>query len=397
MGNTILTPLDFSVPIQSGKRRFWKQLLPVTSIDYKGTQIDFDPAFHKDLALSFEGKAFDQVPLVFADGDNKHNEDPRNFGGELLDVKYRGPSKGTWGLIEADPEAAKAIEKNPKLGVSARILQGVKKADGREFPRAIRHVLMTMNPRVSGMEPWQAVDLSNEDSTIEVVDLTAATFEEGNIMARSKTKTTSAKEIDLSKVDLSTISDEDFQSLLDLAQTALDEDVDVDEDEDDEIDDLDVETPGRKTRRKKSKTKITVEKDSEDDGDDDEEEDEDETDLSDTDHVIKRGEVSQFRQMRLDLAATNWKAERGELLRAGVPPFLLDLAEPVLSQPDALTIDLADGDEIDATATIRKMLTGVKAVVDLSGEIGHQVDLSEVIEKDDEATQFLDAWDKQYG
>lgn len=389
--DVILTPLDFSAPIKAGRRRFWKQILPVTSIDYNGSKIDFDKNFHKDLQLSFTQGAYDQVPLVFADSENRHNMDPRNFGGELLDVQYRGEGKGggTWGLIEADPDTAKVLDKNPKLGVSARILQNIRKADGRGFKRAINHVLLTMNPRVSGMEPWQAVDLS-EAADIEVVDLTAAEYtEEGS--THMGTKATKRRASD--KIDLSALSDEDFQNLLDLAvEEGIVEDPEGEdpEDEEEEVEET------SKPKRRKSKTKITVEKDeSDDDGvDDDEEEDEESTDLSEK--VIKRGEVSQFQQMRYDLAEERWGRTRAGYEAEGVPSFLLDLAEPLLSQPDAITIDLSEDETLDATATIRKMLDGVKGIIDLSGEIGHQQEI-DLAEADDTTTRLLSEWDTNYG
>lgn len=390
--DVILTPLDFSEPVKAGKRRFWKQILPVTSIDYNGTKVDFDDNFHKDLKLSFSQGAYDQVPLVFADGENRHNMDPRNFGGELLDVQYRGTGKkgGTWGLIEAAPETAKVLDRNPRLGVSARIMQNIRKADGRTFKRAMNHVLLTMNPRVSGMEPWQAVDLS-EAADIEVVDLTAAEYtEEGS--THMGTKATKRRASD--KIDLSTLSDEDFQSLLDLAvEEGIVEDPDGEVDEEDE--EVEEETEGKKPRRRKSKTKITVEEDEEhDDGEGDDEEEDGKTDLSEK--VIKRGEVSQFQQMRYDLAEERWGNTRDAYEAAGVPPFLLDLAEPVLSLPDAMTIDLSDDETLDASDTIRKMLDGVKGIIDLSGEMGHQTEI-DLAEADDHTTSLLAQWDENYG
>jgi hypothetical protein len=403
MTETIVqTPFDFSEPVRAGRRRFWKQVLPVTSIDYKGQKVDFDPQFHMDLAQSFKDEAFDQVPVVFADSENRHNMDPRNFGGDVLDMQYRGPGKGegTWALIEADRDAAKAIRKNPKLGVSARIRQMIEKSDGRKFNRAIEHICLTMNPRVTGMEAWQAVDLSAEDADIEVVDLTAANYQEGKPPMGTKTTKTPRRTAS-GKIDLSALDDEQFQTLLDLAETAL---APNDEDEDEEVEDEDadlgeVENPStlRKTRKKKSKTKITVEKESEDDEDDDEEEEEDEesTDLTDAEKVTVRSTVSTVRQMQIDLAEEKWARERDGLLSDGVPAFLLDLAEPVLSQPEAMTIDLSDDESINATDTIRKMLEGVKGIIDLTGEVGHAFDLSE--EASDSTQAFLDEWDKQYG
>jgi len=398
----VYTPFDLADPIPAGRRRFWKQVLPNTTIKYKGQRIKFDKKYHMDLAQSFKDEAFDQVPVVFADGENRHNMDPRNFGGDVLDMQAR--PDGLYALVEADKDAAKAIEKNPKLGVSARIRQMVEKADGRKFDRAIEHLCLTMNPRVTGMSPWEAaVDLSDEDADIEVVDLTAETYQEGTTMGvrTAKKKASSAKSTKAKgKVDLSALSDEQFEQLLDLAET-LTADPNAEEDLDDEGFEEEEEPERRVKRRKKSKTKITVEKDSEDDdpeGDEDlDEDDGDDPELSDADHVMRDDERSQFSQMRLDLAEERWERDRDAYVEAGVPPFLLDLAEPVLSLPDALTIDLSDDEVLDASDTIRKMLDGVRGIVDLTGEVGHQIDLSANEETRDEADKFLDEWEKQYG
>lgn len=402
--NAILTPFEFSDAVPAGRRRFWKQILPVTKINYKGQKVDFDKKFHMDLAQSFKGEAFQQVPLVFADGANQHNMDPRNFGGEIIDMQAR--NDGTWALIEADKKAAKAIQANPKLGVSARIRQGLEKADGRTFGRAVEHVLLTMNPRVTGMGGWEAVDLSDEAAEIEVVDLTAATYKEGKAMAtKTATKNKSAKGKGKApakstkgkgeELDLSSLSDEDFQKLIDLAETLVEEGAEED------VDDAElgeVEDPTAPKRKKKSKTKITIEKDSEDSKEDDDSEDpedEDSTDLSDSDIKTVLG---QFSQMRLDLAEDKWSKDREGYAKAGVPPFLLDLAEPILSLPESMVIDLSDDEQIDATDTVRKMLDGVKGFMDLSDEIGHQIDLTDEGDDGDKTSRqaFLDEWDKQY-
>jgi hypothetical protein len=394
MTSAIYTPLDFSDAVKVGRRRFWKQILPVTEIDYDGQKVKFDNNFHKQLSLAYEDGVYDQVPLVFADGANTHNEDPRNFGGEIVHMENRGKD-GTWALIEADREASKAIRKNPRLGVSARIRQGVEK-DGKTYGAAVRHVLMTMFPRVKGMSPWQAVDLSDNDSDIEVVDLTAETYnQEGSVMG--KTKTTSTGTIDLSR-----LSDEQFQSLLDLSTAALaDPEEEVEEGEEGEEEEVEEKPEARKVRRKKSKTKVTIEKDTENDDPDDDDEyvdelDEDEEqDLSDAEHVSGREALTRVKKVQIDLADQRWKHEREGYLNAGVPAFMLDLAEPVLKQPEAVTLDLSDDESINATKIIREMLDGAKGVVDLTGELGHAIDLSS--DPADATQEFLDAWDEQYG
>lgn len=393
---TILTPFDFSEPVKAGRRRFWKQILPVTDINYDGQKVSFDREFHKDLELSFKDGAFDQVPLVFADAENRHNEDPRNFAGELLAVENRG-NDGTWGLVETDRAGAKAIARNPKLGVSARIVQGVQKADGRTFKRAIRHVLLTMNPRVSGMEPWQAVDLSDEETTdTEVVDLTAEIYKEESDMGKKPIKRTAD-----GKIDLSALTDEQFSHLLDLAATAeVEEDEEVDEDEEidpDEVEDTTTTPPKAKKKKSKVKTTKVVERESENDDDEEEDEEEDDEDVDLSDAVARTATHATVRTMQIDLAEQRWQGTRSDYLRAGVPPFLLDLAEPVLKQPEAVTLDLSDSETVDASATIRKMLDGVKGLIDLGPEVGHMVDLSDVHKENDPDAAFLDAWDEQYG
>lgn len=392
MTTSLLTPLDFSEAKAVGRRRFWKQILPVSSIDYDGQTIDFDPQFHKDLQLAFKERAFDQIPLVFADSQNQHNMDPRNFGGDMIDLQYRGskPGQGTWALIEADRSAARVIRRNPKLGVSARIMQGVKR-DGKEFPRAINHVLLTMNPRVTGMSPWQAVDLS-EDADNEVVDLTAETFKEGTDMG--KTAVATRRQIDLSKLD-----DSQFATLIDLATATgvldREDEAELDEDgnpieADDEADDDEEEVVEPPRKKKKSKTKITVEKESDESGDDDED---DETDDETDDEVVNLSKT--VAAMQLESAKGKWANERAEYIRNGVPPYMLDLAEPILSKPQAV-IDLADGG-VDAATAMRNMLDGATGLIDLTGELGHGIDLSETLEKDDPDAKFLAAWDEQYG
>lgn len=389
MTTALLTPIvDLAAQAAPGRRRFWKQVLPVTSIDYNGEKIDFDEEFHKDLLLAHQQKAFDQVPLVFADSNNGHNMDPRNFGGDIIDLEYRGPGKdqGTWALIEADRTAARVIRRNPKLGVSARILQGVAKADGRSFKRAINHVLLTMNPRVAGMSPWQAVDLS-EDADIEVVDLTTSTPTEGTDTDMGKPKTATATR---RQVDLSRLNDEQFATLIDLATTAgVIDDADLEDvaDEDVEDDTEDTEDITERPKKKKSKTVVTVEEDSEESGGDDEDDDEDDdksTDLSE-----------QVKSLLEANAKATWNGQRAEYLRAGVPPFMLDLAEPVLSQPQSV-IDLSEGGQT-AVDAMRKMLDGARGLVDLTGEAGHGIDLSSTLDDNDPDAKFLAAWDKQYG
>jgi hypothetical protein len=330
---------------------------------------------------------------VFAGEKNEHNMDPRNFGGDVIDMQYRGPGadQGTWALIEADKAAAKEIRRNPRLGVSARIKQAINKSDGRTFKRAVNHVLLTMNPRVS-TEPWQAVDLSEETDKL-VVDLTAVEFKEGKQMAKKvKTATVTVPRDADGNIDLSELDTEAFEGLLDLAAAVAEDERLGDYVEDAE--DGDDEPEVRKTKKKKSKTKVTVEKESEEDDDEDDDDDaDDEDEDTDLSESLTQDEVDDLRALRSERAAERWETERAKLSSKGDPPFMLDLAEPVMSSVQSMTIDLSDDETVDARKVIKSMLEKSVGLVDLSEEEGHMLDLSDVQSEKFEGQDLYEAWE----
>ena len=414
MSRATLTPFDLSVAKKVSKRVYRKQILPLGSINYKGQKITFDKAFLTDLATSFKKGAYDQVPLQFATNDNQHNMDPEKYRGEITALELT--ATGLDAVIHTTAAGAKAIADNPKMGVSARIVQGLEKADGRKYGRAIQHVLATLDPRVTRMGPWEAISLSETDVT-EVVDLTAETYKKGPQMAtKAKAKGTpkvvSVKTTDgTTDIDLSALSDEEFQALLDLATEGDEETTDEDAPADTEDGVVDV------TDELDEDDEDESEEDEDESDDDDEEEDEEEdeeVELS-TDTItppkakkakVKKAkaatvpattDLSEIQVMRRKIALDGWKQDRREFARAGVPPFILDLAAPILSLPDSTVIDLSDSTQVDANDVIRKMLDGIKGVVDLAPEIGHAIDLADDDDKPDAEKSFLDAWDHEYG
>lgn len=409
MTTATFTPYDLAEAVQIGKRTFRKQILPLTTINYKGQQIAFDKPFLADLASSFNAGAYDQVPLVFAGDKNEHNENPRNFSGELKGVELT--DDGLDGIIELTDEGVKAVSSNPRLGVSARIIEGLSKSDGRTFPRAIRHVLMTMDPKATGMRPWEAVDLSDADKDQQVVDLTAETYKEDAHMGDTKVDKTkqTITTPDGKVLDLASLTDEAFEALLDLTAVVEEEpvvddktDPPADDKPDDQRQDGEVwEKDGKTYAKVEGKIFLMTEAVApvvEDDkggggggggG----------TDLSD--EVVDQTVRDEVTQMRIDLAENRFRGERTDLLRAGVPRAMIDLAEPLLKAPTPVVIDLSssDGDkDVNATKIVRDLLASVKGYVDLNPEIGHQVDLSEEEDtKEDPTEAFLTAWDEQFG
>jgi hypothetical protein len=169
----LLTPVDKGKARPSGATLWRKQLLPVGEIDYKGRKIVFDRPYLARLAQAFNGRAYDQVPFQLADAHNTHTNDPERFRGEVKGVELT--QDGLDIIIAATEDGSALLAKNPALGVSARIVEDYARADGRHFPAAIQHVLGTLDPRIPGMRPWQAVEAANEDDG-EVIDLTVMEY-----------------------------------------------------------------------------------------------------------------------------------------------------------------------------------------------------------------------------
>lgn len=408
MTNALQLPFDFSNATKVGRTRFRKQILPLGTINYKGQIITFDRPFLQEMVRNFKARAYDQVPFVLADGQNRHNENPENFRGSVADLVLT--EDGLDAVLDLSKEGAKLVAANPKLGVSARIMQGLAKSDGRKFGRVLRHVLATMDPRVTGMRPWQAVDLSMDDG-IEVVDLTAETYEERNSnMPKSKLRVGSVdSKTRTATLDLSALSDDEFEALLDLGEDTEevvidpktgkpvatvpvedpegDEEVDPDaEDEEEDPDAEDAVVPGTgetppATQPKLKNRKTTVEETAVDQGE------------------MVASLSNEFAAWRNSEAKKAWKIRSLELAKAGVPPFLIDLATPFMESPDSQTIELSNGGgSHDVKETMDKMLQGFTGVVDLTPEMGHSINLSDEIGgKTDPDAALLAEWSATYG
>lgn len=163
----ILTPFTrtASVELSGGVRpRYRKQIMKLQKIKYRdkfGERIvDFNRPYLESLVQAYQARAYDQVPFQLADGANGHNNDPERTRGDLVGVELT--KDGIDGIFEPTPDGELLIKKNPKLGVSCRIIENLEHADGRTYPRAIQHVLGTVNPQLTGMRPWERVDLSHE-------------------------------------------------------------------------------------------------------------------------------------------------------------------------------------------------------------------------------------------
>lgn len=370
----VLQSADYDLSSRDGKLAYWKQILPMKTIEYTakdGTRqkIDFNREYLTDLA---NNKAVDKIGFLLADRDNAHTMDPERWRGEVAQMEVR--EDGLYGkIVFPSVEAAKAVLDNPDLGVSARIREGIPRSDGSTLNRGIIHVLGTLDPQVSGMSPWQATDLSTEGS--DVLDLTNEEYVD---MATDKPKALA----DYTDEDIEKMTDEELKTFLDTYVPEFDlynEETDEHEDESDED-----ET--------------------------DEHEDEDEkalvgagADMSKVSQDIELANqaVASANQRAEEalrrVAEAEWREERGAYLSAGVPPHALDLAAPVLNRADDMVIDLSFANEADVNVSdvVRGLLDSLKGTVDLSAEAGHSGSFVPGDGEDPDA-EMLKTWDTQF-
>ncbi len=172
--STVLTPYLGGTAIELGNT-WTKKLLPVGSISYKGRTLQFTRSYLQQLADAFSARAYDQVPLQLAGADNGHTNDPERTAGQITGMEVR--PDGLWITAKVTPRGEAVLAGNPKLGVSARIVEDYDRADGRFFPAAIQHVLGTLDPRIPGMGAWAAVEASNDGTDAVLIDLSGCSWE----------------------------------------------------------------------------------------------------------------------------------------------------------------------------------------------------------------------------
>lgn len=359
MAAALQLPFRHGAPEKVGRRLWRKQVLPVGRINYKGQVLDFTPDYLGNLASAFNARAYDQVPFLLADPANRHNMDVERFRGEVKAMELA--EDGLYLLLSTTKDGTRVLQENPRLGVSARIVTDLAKADGRHFPAAIQHVLGTLDPRVTGMKPWEAVDLSND---LPVVDLTAATYEGEHTME---------------------LTDEEVQGLRALLD-AQGKDPEPTANESDP--DFDEEAFEREVAEALAAAGVEP----------DEENDPEPVGASLSAEALAAIELANVQSgaalegqsvLQAELAAERFRGERRALLSAGVPPAILDLAEPLLA--GSHIIDLADGESVDASEIVRQMLHEYKGLVDLSGET------PAAMEPTDDEKDLLDQWAAEAG
>jgi len=181
-------PLEVRTPFARGPWKAgalpdtWrKKVLPVDEVAYKGRILKFTPKYLSSIAAAYADGAYSQVPFQLADAANTHTNDPERFRGEVTGVQVE--ADGLYMTVKTTPKGSQVLAENPRLGVSARIVEGYDRSDGKFYPAAVQHVLGTLDPRIPNLGAWEPVEMSGGEPPDEVVDLSNLTFaEEGGIM-----------------------------------------------------------------------------------------------------------------------------------------------------------------------------------------------------------------------
>jgi hypothetical protein len=384
MKTSLLTPYDRGDAKPAGRNLFRKQLLPIAKINYEGRVIDFTRDYLAGLVKAFNDRAYDQVPFQLADAQNTHTDDPERFRGEIAALELT--ADGLDVIVAASDDGAKVLRDNPRLGVSARIREDYARADGKFFTRALKHVLGTLDPRMTGMAPWEAVDAANDEG--DVVDLTALEYatQTGTADAVPAVTTppeapapatketgmalTADQEARLGK--LLDLPDEQFTALLTPPEKPAEGDTNVLEDlTDAQIEELvaslDAETPAPVAEVAPEKELVPA-------GASLNAEAQAAIDLANA----RADETAMaLKRVTTKLATAAYEAERDVFARTyGIPPRITDLARGLL-EGEGRVVELASGKTADAGSIVREVLKEfgrTVKVLDLSGELGSAVD-----------------------
>ena len=373
----LLTPFDRGNAIELGNRLWRKRVLPVGDVEYQGRMLHFTPKYLAGLASAFKSRAYDQVSFQLADAGNAHTNDPERHRGTIVDMQAE--DDGLYILLDPTDRGERVLRENPYLGVSARIVEQYSRSDGQFFPAAIQHVLGTLDPRIPGLGTWQTIEAANTPAV--VIDLTGSSY--------------AGQEVEIMP-DLTPQQQANMNLLLNMDPAALarlvgapqqqpqpqqqQADADIGELTDAELADLieaiDDEDLGElegefyaETGASAAATGLTAEAQMA-------------IDLANARADETERQLGVF-QTRFEAQA--FETEKRSMADTGVPPYITDLARPLL-QGSGHTIDLASGQRVDAGQIMRKVLkeyARMAQMLDLGVELGSPMDEPEGVRRDE--------------
>jgi hypothetical protein len=410
MTAAVLTPFYRSQAVELGNRMWRKKVLPVGDVEYKGRTLHFTLDYLKGLAGAFTAKAYDQVAFQLADAQNTHTNDPERFRGDF--VAMDAEPDGLWLTLKPTEAGDKVLKDNPNLGVSARIVEDYARSDGAHFPAAIQHVLGTLDPRIPGLGAWQAIEAASPVPDT-VIDLSGSHF-----TGEQPASPASPPGKDGTGMDLTSLTSEQqarLAKLLDLPDDALDAlaagGTVLTPDElgaltgpgeggDDELSDAELDELIATAEELDAAGLL-----------EDEEQPEPDSTPDFTPGYMPEGEpvaagLSAEAQFAIDLANArteethrelavvtarlreeDFQAEKRRLADLGVPPYITELARPLL-EGAGHAVELANGKTVDAGAIMRRVLSEYASqarLLDLDVELGSPMDEPEGVQQEEQA------------
>jgi hypothetical protein len=362
----VLTPFTRGRAVKSGDLLWRKKVLPVGDVEYQGRTLHFTEEYLHQLAQSFTSRAYDQVPFQLADGQNTHTNDPERFRGTIVSMDAQ--PDGLWVTLAPTTDGEKTLLDNPQLGVSARIVEDYARSDGKYFPAAVQHVLGTLDPRIPGLGGWQP-DIEMSNGGYKIIDLSGAQFsgEEGdmpNLTDEQNERLAQLLNIPPEKfssliaaVSAPELTDEELASLM-----GNDDGESGDGLSDEELAELlsaaaELDAEGLLEPEgvgMSAEQQMAIEM------------------------ANARTEATEFHlsNIQRQLDAEKFSKEKLELADIGVPPFIVDLARPLLLGTGHV-VDLSNGQSVDAGLVMRKVLleyAKAARMLDLGNEMGSAFD-----------------------
>lgn len=373
MSIEVLSPVSTAPAVELSRGKFRKQILPLTEITYGGKKKAFDLAYLGKVVDAFKRGAYPYIPVKLAPPDNAHTQDPLRTGGRLVDLEL-SKTDGLVATLDLNDEGTRAVElSDGQVPVSVRMLEGLTHSDGASFDVALHHVLITDDPNIRDMKPWQKVDLSaesREDGVTETIDLSAKRF--GTEETMTDKKTTVTLELTAEQADALQGVIKEQEELKELGLTpeqfeADPEDPEAGDDPDDEDDEDDPEV-GKPAVGKKTKAPVAVGLTREATN---------EIELARADAATARAEAV---EMSKKFREADVAREIGEWTSMGLAKSVLDLARPALMEP--VVIELSRGKKTDSAAIVRSLLNEVIELAKKGEDVIELDRLSGVLEAD---------------
>jgi regulator of replication initiation timing len=117
--------------------------------------------------------------LQFVKDDNKHTDDPRYYGGEVVKMELDDEDNPTCikATFKLGDEAKKVVDAQPKVGVSIGAQYALDAASGKPINPFLKHIALAHRVQVKNMGNWEKLIAASDYGEALTLDLTDADIE----------------------------------------------------------------------------------------------------------------------------------------------------------------------------------------------------------------------------